>query len=102
MPNGGKPLNFVRSVPARGSTNVSPGISVITLYFDKNVVNDSVWTNNRNQIRMYRGSTRVAIRVTRIPDTVDVTQRRKIFVHPVNRLRALPLGLMVLFLLNKA
>lgn len=88
MPNGARPLNFVRSVPARGSRNVSPAIRTITLFFDKNVVNNAVWTNNRNQIRMFRGSTRVAIRVTRIPDTVDMTQRRKIFVHPVNRLRA--------------
>lgn len=83
-----RPLHFVRSVPASGSTNVSRAIRTITLFFDKNVVNDAVWTNNRNQIRMFRGSTRVAIRVTRIPDTVDFSQRRKIFVHPVNRLRA--------------
>ena len=88
MPNGARPLNFVRSVPARGSTIVSPSIRAITLFFDKNVVNNSVWTNNRSQIRMFRGTTRVAIRVTRILDTVDFSQRRKIFVHPVNRLRA--------------
>lgn len=88
MPNGSRPLNFVRSIPARGSRNVSPGIRVITLFFDKNVVNDAVWTNNRNQIRMFRGSTRVPIRVTRIRDTVDFSQRRKIFVRPVNRLRS--------------
>jgi len=84
---GQKPLNFVRSIPASGST-VSPSISVITLLFDKNVVNDSVWQNNRKQIRMFRGDTQVAIRVTRIPDTVDFSQRRKIFVRPVNRLRS--------------
>lgn len=83
-----RPLHFVRSVPARGSTNVSPSIRTITLFFDKNVVNDAVWVNNRSQIRMFRGTTRVAIRVTRIRDTVDFSQRRKIFVHPVNRLRA--------------
>ena len=88
MPNGARPLNFVRSVPASGSTNISRSIRTITLFFDKNVVNNAVWTNNRNQIRMFRGSTRVAIRVTRIPDTVDITRRREIFVHPVNRLRA--------------
>ena len=83
-----RPLHFVRSVPASGSTNVSRAIKTITLFFDKNVVNNAVWTNNRNQIRMFRGSTRVAIRVTRIRDTVDFSQRRKIFVHPVSRLRA--------------
>jgi hypothetical protein len=87
MPNGSSPLNFVRSIPARGSRNVSPGIRVITLFFDKNVVNDAVWTNNRNQIRMFRGSIRVPIRVTRIRDTVNFSQRRKIFVRPINRLR---------------
>lgn len=88
MPNGTKRLNFVRSVPASGSRNVSPRIREITLFFNQNVVNDAVWANNRNQIRMFRGSTRIAIRVTRIPDTVDFSQRRKIFVRPVNRLRA--------------
>ena len=83
-----RPLHFVRSVPASGSTNVSRAIKTITLFFDKNVVNDAVWANNRTKIRMFRGSTRVAITVTRIRDTVDFSQRRKIFVHPVNRLRA--------------
>ena len=88
MPNGLRDLRFVRSIPARGSHNVSPGLRVITLFFNRNVVNDAVWANNQSQIRMFRGSNQVAVRVTRIRDTVDFSQRRKKFVRPVNRLRA--------------
>lgn len=84
-----KPLNFVFSVPANGATGVSPDIEEITLAFDKNVVNDAVWDNNRKQIRLFRGTTRVSIRVTRVPDTVDFELRGRIFVSPVRPLRPL-------------
>lgn len=83
MPN---PLNFVRSVPRDGATNVSTALTTILLVFDKNVVNDAVWDNNKNQIRMYRGSTRISINVTRIPDTVDFSKRTNIYVKPVRSL----------------
>lgn len=81
------PLHFVSSTPRNGATNVSTSLRTITLRFDKNVVNDAVWAHNKTQIRMFRGSTRIAITVTRIPDTVDFSQRRNIFVHPVAALQ---------------
>jgi hypothetical protein len=90
MPEPGeKPLNFIRSVPRNGAVNVSPSRKTMLLVFDKNVVNDSVWDNNRNQIRLFRGKIRVSIRVKRIPDTVDFSKRRNIYVTPVRRLRSL-------------
>jgi hypothetical protein len=83
---GQKPLNFVSSVPANGARNVSTRLKEIKLVFDKNVVNDLVWSNNRKQVRMFKGSERIAIRVRRIPDTVDFSKRRNIYVRPVNAL----------------
>jgi len=88
MPNGQKPLNFVRSSPRNGATGVSRNVQAL-LVFDRNVVNDSVWANNRNQISMWRGNTRVGIRVTRVRDTVDFDKRFNIYVKPINRLRSL-------------
>lgn len=87
MPNGQNPLNFVRSIPRNGATNVSPNLRTIRLFFSLNVVNNSVWDNNQNQIRLFRGDTRVAIRVSRISDLVNFARRREIFVRPVNGLR---------------
>jgi hypothetical protein len=83
----GKPLNLVFSIPRNGASRVSPTRTTIVLAFDKNVVNDTVWENNKNQIRLFRGTTRVSINVTRIPDTVDFNMRGRIFVKPVNGLR---------------
>jgi hypothetical protein len=83
-----KPLNFVRSVPRNGATNVSPNLKTILLVFDKNVVSNEVWENNKNQIRFYRGTARVSIRITRIPDTVDFSKRRNIYVKPIRNLRS--------------
>ncbi|ABI69757.1 hypothetical protein Swol_2468 [Syntrophomonas wolfei subsp. wolfei str. Goettingen G311] len=64
----------------------STRLKEIKLVFDKNVVNDLVWSNNRKQIRMFKGSERIAIRVRRIPDTLDFSKRRNIYVRPVNAL----------------
>ncbi|MGR6835233.1 Ig-like domain-containing protein [Syntrophomonas erecta] len=86
MPNnlipGQKPLKFVRSIPASRSKKVSPFIKTITLIFDKNVVNNSVWDKNRTMITMFAGDRKIPIKVVRIPDTVDFSQRQKIFVKP--------------------
>jgi hypothetical protein len=38
---------------------------------------------------MWRGNTRVGIRVTRVRDTVDFDKRFNIYVKPINRLRSL-------------
>jgi hypothetical protein len=58
------------------------------LRFDKNVVNDAVWANNKTQIKLWRGSTRVRANVTRVPDTVNFSLRRTIYVKAVSRLRS--------------
>jgi hypothetical protein len=79
---GEKPLNFIRSVPGSGSKNISTSLNRVKLVFDKNVVNDSVWANNRTQIRMWKDGQKIAARVTRIKDTVDFSQRQNIYVKP--------------------
>lgn len=88
MPEPGqKPLNFIRSVPANGATNVSRSLKTITLVFDKNVVDDSVWTNNQRQVQLYLGADRlqkgVDYRVTR---STALSQRRNIYVKLLHRL----------------
>lgn len=82
---GTNPLNFVRSVPRNGATGVSRNPR-IQLVFTLNVVDDSVWTNNRNQIRLFRGNTRVGISVIR---SSNRALRRNIFVRPTSTLRPL-------------
>ncbi len=82
---GTNPLNFVRSVPRNGATGVSRNPR-IQLVFTLNVVDDSVWTNNKNQIRLFRGNTRVGINVIR---SADRALRRNIFVRPASTLSPL-------------
>ena len=86
---GQKPLNFVSSSPRNGATGVSPNLKTAVLIFDKNVVNDAVWTNNRQQVKMWRGTTQISINVTRIKDTVDFSKRNNIYVKPKKGLRSL-------------
>jgi len=86
---GQKPLNFVSSSPQNGATGVSPDLKTVLLVFDKNVVNDVVWDNNRQQIKMWRGTTPISINVTRIKDTVDFSKRNNIYVKPTQALRSL-------------
>jgi len=88
MPQPGqKPLNFIRSIPANGATNISRSLKTITLVFDKNVVDNSVWTNNQSQVQMFLGADRlqkgVDYRVTR---SSAFNQRRNIFVKLLHRL----------------
>lgn len=78
-------LCLVDSAPASGVINVSPGRHTLTLVFDDNVVDNSVWLLNRNQIKMWAGPFRVPIRITRSNAT---GQRRKIFITPINGLAA--------------
>ncbi|MEN6462128.1 MAG: Ig-like domain-containing protein [Syntrophomonas sp.] len=82
---GTNPLNFVRSVPRNGATGVSRNPR-IQLTFNLNVVDDTVWNNNRNQIRLFRGNVRVGISVIR---SSSRALRRNIFVRPTNTLRPL-------------
>lgn len=80
-----RPLHFVRSSPRNGATGVSPNLRTILLVFDKNVTADSVWNNNREQIRLYRGDVRIARRVFR---SSLFANRNNIYVRPVFRLRS--------------
>jgi len=86
---GQKPLNFVSSSPRNGATGVSPNLKTALLVFDKNVVNDTVWANNRQQIKMWRGTTQIGINVTRIKDTVDFSKRNNIYIKPKKGLLSL-------------
>lgn len=85
--SGEKPLGFLSASLAnggkvQGATDI-PTNPKFVLNFDKNVVNESVWENNRKSfsLQSQNGET-VPIAVTRIPDTVDFTQRHKIFIQP--------------------
>lgn len=90
MPQPGeKPLNFIRSIPANRSRNVSPFISTITLFFDKNVVDDCVWRNNQRQIQVWEGTQRLEKdRDYRVVRSFAFAQRRQIFIKPIGRLAA--------------
>ncbi len=83
MPN--RQLRFVSSLPRDGATDVSPRRRSIVLNFNQDVVADSVWRNNRTQIRLYREGTRVRIRVRR---SRAFANRHKIYVRPVHRLHS--------------
>lgn len=51
--------------------------------FDKNVVSENVWENNRESFSLQsQNRETVPIAVTRIPDTVDFTQRQNILIQP--------------------
>lgn len=83
MPDLGQNLfRLVSCTPASGSV-VSAGRPTFTLLFDEDVVDSCVWANNRQQIRMWIGSFRIPVRVSR-----SLGQRRKIFVTPLKWLPA--------------
>jgi len=83
---GEKPLNFIRSIPADGCRHVSPLIRTITLVFDRNVCDHSVWMHNRKQIQVWEGMQRlVPGRDYRLVRSSDC---RKIFIKPIGRLAA--------------
>ncbi|MEQ8200685.1 MAG: Ig-like domain-containing protein [Syntrophomonadaceae bacterium] len=82
MPAGNNPLNFVGSSPRDGATGVSLNPRIRTT-FSLNVVADTVWDDNRTQFRLYRGTTRVGINVTR---SSVFALRRNIYIRPKNSL----------------
>jgi len=86
---GQKPLSVV-GITWEGKTSkdatVIPKKNTITVEFDKNVVSDAVWENNRNSISLTSGQKNIPIYVTRIRDAVDFSMREKIFVQPVKPL----------------
>jgi hypothetical protein len=80
---GTNPLNFVRSFPRNGATGVSRNPRIQLVFND---VDNSVWANRRNQIRLFRGNTSVGINVIR---SSSRALRRNIFVIPTSTLRPL-------------
>ena len=90
---GEKPLDFLSASlvgggKVQGSTDIPTNPRFI-LNFDKNVVDENVWENNRRSfsLQSQNGET-VPIAVSRIPDTVDFTQRQNIFIQPQRPLTA--------------
>ncbi len=83
MSAGNNPLNFVSSSPRSGATGVSLHPRIRTT-FTLNVVHDSVWDDNRTEFRLFRGSTRIGINVSR---SSVFARRRNIYITPINSLR---------------
>lgn len=89
---GQKPLSFV-SATYNGGTNAQNAVNVplnpkFTLLFDKNIVNSLVWGNNSQCFIMVSGNNEnIPIKVTKIDDTIDFSQRQNVFIQPVNSLR---------------
>jgi spore coat assembly protein SafA len=88
---GQKSLNLVsvkledgREVSASAQISANPKF---VLEFDKNVVNESIWENNKRNFSLSsQNNGTVPLSVTRIDDTVDFTQRKKIFIQPLSPL----------------
>lgn len=89
---GKKPLSL-SSVTLAGGGNVQNATDIPTepqfiLEFDKNVVNSVIWEGNSKCFSLISADKEaVPVRVTKIDDTIDVTQRQNIFVQPVKPLR---------------
>lgn len=59
--------------------------SEFILQFDKNVVNSVIWENNSKCFSITAADGEyVPVSVTKVDDTIDVSQRQKIFVKPVS------------------
>ncbi|CQR70325.1 hypothetical protein SOV_38600 [Sporomusa ovata DSM 2662] len=90
---GQKPFNFI-SATFNGITNLQGATNVIlnpqiVMEFDKNLVDDAVWINNKNGFSLRsEDDENVAINVTRVDPKVDFNQRQKVFIHPIQALKA--------------
>lgn len=80
-----KPLVLVKSIPFNGQTAVSPRIKVIKLIFGRDFNNEEGCFNVRNEIDMWHGSERLAIRTKKGFDSCG--DHHVILVLPVNSLR---------------
>lgn len=74
-------MNFVSSSPRNGATGVSLNPRIRTT-FSLNVAAEIA--NNRNQFRLFRGTTKVGINVTA---SSVFAQRRNLHIRPRNGLR---------------
>nr|WP_236614553.1 Ig-like domain-containing protein [Sporomusa ovata] len=88
---GQKPLGFV-SISLEGGGEVSNAVNVPTqpkfnIVFDKNVVNSTIWDNNRQCFGLISADNKnIPVVVSKIDDTVDFNHRQNIYVQPVNPL----------------
>jgi LysM repeat protein len=95
---GQKPLNFVGAYLTEMSNNTSTtgadikttSVSVkptIKVVFDKNIVNDAVWENNKKCVSLQDSSgINVATNVFRVSDAVNFNERQNIFMTPMKDL----------------
>lgn len=86
-----KPLYFVSIVLEDGSNANEAGQIPLNpsfkLEFSKNVVNDSIWENNKNCFKLSAtGGKNIPLIVSRINDTVDFDQRDFIFIQVSSQL----------------
>ncbi len=86
-----KPLYFVSIVLEDGSNANEAGQVPLNpsfkLEFSKNVVNDSIWENNKNCFKLSAtGGKNIPLIVSRINDTVDFDQRDFIFIQVSSQL----------------
>lgn len=84
---GQKPLSFV-SISLVDGGQVQNSADVPTeprfkLTFDKNVVNSTVWENNRRCFSLFsENGENIPLKVTKVDDTIDFSQRQNVFVQP--------------------
>jgi|GEM_PF-1620310 len=83
--HGIKPLNFVRSIPADGATDVSPNIRNIVLFFDNSFDHRWEWRRNRGKIQVWEGTRRLE---KGIDYRLIRSSKRKIIIRLRRRLAA--------------
>jgi len=89
--SGQKPLGFV-SISLEGGGEVYNATNVPTqpkfnIIFDKNVVNSTIWDNNRQCFGLISADNKnIPVVVSKIDDTVDFNHRQNIYVQPINPL----------------
>lgn len=90
--SGEKPLYFTGITLVDSGEKVADAADIplspkFKLSFDKNVVNSLYWENNSQCFSLSTESMEsVPLKVTKIDDTIDFTQRQNIFVEPVDTL----------------
>lgn len=88
---GQKPLSLVNASLTDGgdiqnAANV-PLQPKFKIVFDKNVVNSTVWNNNRQCFSLSStDQPNIPITVTKVDDTIDFSQRQNIYIQPVSPL----------------
>lgn len=89
--SGQKPLNLLAVTLVSGG-NVQDAADIplnpeFKVQFDKNVVNSLIWGNNSKCFSIIAtNGENIPVSVTKVDDTIDVSQRQNIFVQPVKPL----------------